>query len=201
MMVKNTMFYIIIYVGYRIRSKIAINLKEYIIKDFLLYDERLKNNSGGNYFKELLDRIRDIRSSEKIFYRQVLDLFATVQNKLRYVVHHNTATELIFNRVDSNKDFMGLTVFKATLKEAKIAKNYLTEDELKNLNTLVSGYLDFAELQAKKRKVMTMKNWNEHINSILIVTGEDLLKDNGKISKEQMNLKVNEEYKKIVKNN
>lgn len=201
MMVKNTMFYIIISVGYRIRSKIAINLKEYIIKDFLLYDERLKNNSGGNYFKELLDRIRDIRSSEKIFYRQVLDLFATVQNKLRYVVHHNTATELIFNRVDSNKDFMGLTVFKATLKEAKIAKNYLTEDELKNLNTLVSGYLDFAELQAKKRKVMTMKNWNEHINSILIVTGEDLLKDNGKISKEQMNLKVNEEYKKIVKNN
>lgn len=124
-----------------------------------------------------------------------------MQNKLRYVVHHNTATELIFNRVDSNKDFMGLTVFKATLKEAKIAKNYLTEDELKNLNTLVSGYLDFAELQAKKRKVMTMKNWNEHINSILIVTGEDLLKDNGKISKEQMNLKVNEEYKKIVKNN
>lgn len=99
---------------------------------------------------------------------------------------------------------MGLTVFKGelpTLKEAKIAKNYLTEDELKNLNTLVSGYLDFAELQAKKRKVMTMKNWNEHINSILIATGEDLLKDNGKISKEQMNLKVNEEYKKFNKKN
>lgn len=220
---------LIISVGYRIRSKIATNfrkwatenLKEYIIKGFLLDDERLKNNGGGNYFKELLDRIRDIRSSEKIFYRQVLDLFATsidydsksdearkffatVQNKLHYAVHHNTATELIFNRVDSNKDFMGLTVFKGelpTLKEAKIAKNYLTEDELKNLNTLVSGYLDFAELQAKKRKVMTMKNWNEHINSILIATGEDLLKDNGKISKEQMNLKVNEEYKKFSKKN
>ena len=220
---------LIISVGYRIRSKIATNfrkwatenLKEYIIKGFLLDDERLKNNGSGNYFKELLDRIRDIRSSEKIFYRQVLDLFATsidydsksdeakkffatVQNKLHYAVHHNTATELIFNRVDSNKDFMGLTVFKGelpTLKEAKIAKNYLTEDELKNLNTLVSGYLDFAELQAKKRKVMTMKNWNEHINSILIATGEDLLKDNGKISKEQMNLKVNEEYKKFSKKN
>lgn len=220
---------LIISVGYRIRSKIATNfrkwatenLKEYIIKGFLLDDERLKNNGGGNYFKELLDRIRDIRSSEKIFYRQVLDLFATsidydsksdeakkffatVQNKLHYAVRHNTATELIFNRVDSNKDFMGLTVFKGelpTLKEAKIAKNYLTEDELKNLNTLVSGYLDFAELQAKKRKVMTMKNWNEHINSILIATGEDLLKDNGKISKEQMNLKVNEEYKKFSKKN
>ena len=131
---------LIISVGYRIRSKIATNfrkwatenLKEYIIKGFLLDDERLKNNGGGNYFKELLDRIRDIRSSEKIFYRQVLDLFATsidydsksdeakkffatVQNKLHYAVHHNTATELIFNRVDSNKDFMGLTVFKGEL--------------------------------------------------------------------------------------
>lgn len=214
----------IISLGYRIKSKIATNfrrwatehLKEYIIKGFTLDDERLKNLGGGSYWKELLDRIRDIRSSEKVFYRQVLDLFATsidydpntedakkffatVQNKMHYAIHQHTASELVYSRVDSDKEFMGLTAFKGelpTLKEAKIAKNYLTEKELKGLNALVSGYLDFAERQAQKKIPMTMKDWVDHVDRILTAGGENLLQDKGRISNKQMSNKVESEYKK-----
>jgi len=146
-------------------------------------DERLKELGGGGYFKELLNRIRDIRSSEKVFYRQILDLFATssdynkdtaeanrffatVHNKMHFAIHAHTAAELIYSRVDSEKDFMGLTIFKGdlpTLNEAKIAKNYLDEKELKGLNQLVSGYLDFAERQAEREVMMTMQNWVDHV--------------------------------------
>ena len=214
----------ILAIGYRVRSVRGVQfrnyastiLKEYLIKGFSMDDERLKNLGEGNYFKELLDRIRDIRSSEKVFYRQVLDLFATsidynfkseeakeffatVQNKLHYAVHHHTASEIIYNRVDSEKEFMGLTIFKGelpTFTEAKVAKNYLTEKELKSLNFIVSGYLDFAERQAEKKVVMTMQDWIEHVDRILTATGEDLLKDNGKVSRQQMIEKVEKEYKK-----
>ena len=214
----------ILAIGYRVRSPRGVQfrnyattiLKEYIIKGFAMEDERLKNLGGGNYFKELLARIRDIRSSEKVFYRQVLDLFATsidynsksveakqffatVQNKMHYAIHHNTASELIYNRVDSEKDFMGLTTFKGelpTLSEAKIAKNYLSEKELRGLNQLVSGYLDFAERQAEREVQMKMSDWIEHVDNILKGTGEDLLIGNGKISHEEMNKKVEIEYKK-----
>ena len=218
----------ILAIGYRVRSPRGIQfrnyattiLKEYLIKGFAMDDERLKNLGGGNYFKELLDRIRDIRSSEKIFYRQVLDLFATsvdynsksneaksffatVQNKMHFAIHNHTASELIYNRVDSDKEFMGLSTFKGelpTLSEAKIAKNYLTEKELKGLNQLVSGYLDFAERQAEKEVTMTMKDWIEHVDRILTATGENLLDGNGEISHKQMTNKVEKEYKKYQAN-
>nr|WP_314669010.1 RhuM family protein [uncultured Oribacterium sp.] len=214
----------ILAIGYRVRSirgaqfrKYASNvLKEYLIKGFAMDDERLKNLGGGNYFKELLERIRDIRSSEKVFYRQVLDLFATsidydakneeakkffatVQNKMHFAIHHHTASELIYTRVDSDKDFMGLSTFKGelpTLEEAKVAKNYLSTEELKSLNALVSGYLDFAERQAQREVKMTMKDWREHVDRILSATGEDLLIGNGRVSREMMMDKVNQEYKK-----
>ncbi|HEY4533521.1 MAG TPA: virulence RhuM family protein [Fusobacterium sp.] len=214
----------ILAIGYRVRSVRGVQfrnyattiLKEYLIKGFAMDDERLKNLGGGNYFRELLDRIRDIRSSEKVFYRQILDLFstsidydskseearnffATVQNKMHYAISHNTASEIIYHRVDSNKDFMGLTIFKGeqpTLTEAKVAKNYLSEKELKSLNALVSGYLDFAERQAQKEITMTMRDWVEHVDNILTATGEELLKDHGKISRKQMIDKVTDEYKK-----
>lgn len=214
----------IISLGYRVKSKIATDfrkwaterLKEYIVKGFTMDDERLKSLGGGVYWKELLERIRDIRSSEKVFYRQILDLFstsidynrnseeakhffATVQNKLHYAIHNHTASEIIYSRVDSEKEFMGLTIFKGelpTLTEAKVAKNYLSEKELKSLNSLVSGYLDFAERQAEKKVVMTMKDWINHVDRVLIAIGEDLLKDNGKISRQQMIEKVEKEYKK-----
>lgn len=213
----------ILAIGYRVRSPRGTQfrnyattvLKEYLIKGFAMDDEKLKNLGGGNYFKELLDRIRDIRSSEKVFYRQILDLFATstdynssseeaksffatVQNKMHYAIHHNTASELIYKRVDSDKEFMGLTNFKGelpTLSEAKIAKNYLAENELKRLNALVSGYLDFAEMQAQKEIPMTMKDWVAHVDRILTATGEELLKDAGKITKKQMLKKVEKEYR------
>ena len=218
----------ILAIGYRVRSPRGIQfrnyattiLKEYLIKGFAMDDERLKNLGGGNYFKELLDRIRDIRSSEKVFYRQVLDLFATsvdynsksneakcffatVQNKMHFAIHNHTASELIYNRVDSHKEFMGLSTFKGelpTLSEAKIAKNYLTEKELKGLNQLVSGYLDFAERQAEKEVTMTMKDWIEHVDKILMATGENLLDGNGEISHKQMTNKVEKEYKKYQEN-
>ena len=214
----------ILAIGYRVRSIRGIQfrnyassiLKEYLIKGFAMDDERLKNLGGGNYFKELLDRIRDIRSSEKVFYRQVLDLFATsidydaeneeakkffatVQNKMHFAIHHHTASELIYTRVDSDKDFMGLSTFKGelpTLEEAKVAKNYLSVEELKSLNTLVSGYLDFAERQAQREVKMTMKDWREHVDRILSATGEDLLIGNGRVSREMMVDKVNQEYRK-----
>ena len=218
----------ILAIGYRVRSPRGIQfrnyattiLKEYLIKGFAMDDERLKNLGGGSYFKELLDRIRDIRSSEKVFYRQVLDLFATsvdynsksneakcffatVQNKMHFAIHNHTASELIYNRVDSDKEFMGLSTFKGelpTLSEAKIAKNYLTEKELKVLNQLVSGYLDFAERQAEKEVTMTMKDWIEHVDRILTATGENLLDGNGEISHNQMTNKVEKEYKKYQAN-
>lgn len=170
--------------------------------------------------RKLLDRIRSIRSSEKVFYRQVLDLFATsidydpksedakyffatVQNKMHFAVHKQTASEAIFDRVDSNKRFVGLTTFSGeepTVTDLMVAKNYLTEDELKRLNALVSGYLDFAELQANSHNAMTMKNWIEHVDRILTATGSELLQGNGKVSREQMLSKVYEEYKKYSEN-
>ena len=214
----------ILAIGYRVRSIRGVQfrnyasnvLKEYLIKGFAMDDERLKNLGGGNYFKELLDRIRDIRSSEKVFYRQVLDLFATsidydaeneeakkffatVQNKMHFAIHHHTASELIYSRVDGDKDFMGLSTFKGelpTLEEAKVAKNYLSAEELKSLNALVSGYLDFAERQAQREVKMTMKDWREHVDRILSATGEDLLIGNGRVSREMMVDKVNQEYRK-----
>ena len=215
----------ILAIGYRVRSPRGIQfrnyastiLKEYLIKGFAMNDERLKEFGGGTYFKELLERIRDIRSSEKVFYRQVLDLFATsidynsksdeakkffatVQNKIHYAIHHNTASELVYNRVDSEKEFMGLTSFKGNLptkKEAETAKNYLSEKELRGLNQLVSGYLDFAERQAEREIQMTMKDWINHVDNILKATGEDLLEGNGKITRQKMKEKVSEEYKKF----
>ena len=224
----NTAFYnldIILAIGYRVRSPRGIQfrnyastvLKEYLIKGFAMNDERLKEFGGGTYFKELLERIRDIRSSEKVFYRQVLDLFATsidynsksdeakkffatVQNKIHYAVHHNTASELVYDRIDAEKEFMGLTSFKGNLptkKEAETAKNYLSEKELRGLNQLVSGYLDFAERQAEREIQMTMKDWINHVDNILKATGEDLLEGNGKITRQKMKEKVSEEYKKF----
>ncbi len=214
----------ILAIGYRVRSPRGIQfrnyastiLKEYLVKGFAMNDEQLKNLGGAGYFKELLERIRDIRSSEKVFYRQVLDLFATsidydkksneakyffatIQNKMHYAIHNKTASELVYERVDSEKNYMGLTIFKnefPTLKEAMVAKNYLTEKELKGLNQLVSGYLDFAERQVQKEEVMTMQKWIEHVDKILEATGEDLLKGNGEISHEKMEQKVKEEFKK-----
>lgn len=214
----------ILAIGYRVRSPRGVQfrnyastvLKEYLIKGFAMDDDRLKNLGGGSYFKELLDRIRDIRSSEKVFYRQILDLFATssdykassveaqqffatVQNKLHYAIHHQTASELIYHRVDSDKEFLGLTTFKGelpTLSEARVAKNYLTEQELRGLNQLVSGYLDFAERQAQRQIVMTMADWIQHVDRILLATGEDLLTHAGTISREQMTEKVGQEYRK-----
>lgn len=216
----------ILAIGYRVRSPRGVQfrqyastvLKEYLIKGFAMDDERLKEVGGGSYFKELLDRIRDIRSSEKVFYRQVLDLFATssdynpnsaeaksffatVQNKMHYAVHHHTASELIYHRVDSDKEFMGLTTFKGdlpTLKEAQVAKNYLSEKELRSLNQLVSGYLDFAERQAEREIVMTMKDWVAHVDNILSATGEDVLEGSGNISRGQMTGKVLSEYQKYT---
>ena len=215
----------ILAIGYRVRSSRGVEfrryastiLKEYLVKGFAMDDERLKEVGGGGYFKELLDRIRDIRSSEKLFYRQLLDLFATsvdydgdsevakqffatVQNKLHYAVHHQTASELVYHRVDSEKEFMGLTTWKGelpTLKEATTAKNYLTEQELRSLNQLVSGYLDFAERQAEREVVMTMTDWVKHVDMILTATGENLLQDKGRVSQQQMTQKVTQEYQKF----
>ena len=214
----------IISLGYRIKSKIATDfrkwaterLKEYIIKGFTMDDERLKNLGGGVYWKELLERIRNIRSSEKVMYRQVLDLYATsidydpksresitffkmVQNKLHYAVHGQTAAEVIYKRANSEKEFMGLTTFSGdfpTKKDISIAKNYLTEDELKILNRLVSGYFEIAEMQAMKHKPMYMSDYVETLDNILKSTGEDVLKDAGKISHKQAMEKALFEYRK-----
>lgn len=214
----------IISLGYRIKSSIATQfrrwatarLKEYMIKGFTMDDERLKNLGGGNYWHELLDRIRDIRSSEKVMYRQVLDLYATsvdydpqsmesvaffkmVQNKLHYASHGHTAAEVIYERADSNKPFMGLTAFSGdfpTAKDITVAKNYLSEDELKILNNLVSGYFDFAEIQAMRHQPMYMSDYVENLDRILASTGEALLTDAGKISHAQAIEKAKAEYKK-----
>ena len=214
----------IISLGYRIKSKVATNfrkwaterLKEYMIKGFTMDDERLKGNGGGNYWKELLDRIKDIRSSEKVLYRQVLDLYATavdynpkdeksikffkiVQNKLHYATHGHTASEVIYERADSNKPFMGLTTFKGdipVLSDVVIAKNYLSEEELKVLNNLVSGYFDFAEIQAIRHNPMYMEDYIKHLDMILSSTGEKLLTGAGKISHIKAIEKARLEYKK-----
>ena len=191
-------------------------LKEYMRKGFALDDERLKNLGGGGYFKELLERIRDIRASEKVFYRQVLEIYATsidydpkaeisvqffqkVQNKLHYAVHGQTAAEVIYTRADAEKEFMGLTTFagsQPTLKEAVVAKNYLDEKELRAMGQLVSGYLDFAERQAERQQAMTMQDWSEHLDRILTMSGEKLLTGNGSISHKQAIDKAATEYKK-----
>ena len=214
----------IISLGYRVKSSIATNfrrwaterLKEYIIKGFTMDDERLKQLGGGSYWKELLDRIRDIRSSEKVLYRQVLDLYATsvdynprseesvrffkiVQNKLHFAAHGHTAAEIIYQRADATKPFMGLTTFKGDvpiLSEVGIAKNYLTEDELKILNNLVSGYFDFAEIQAMRHSPMYMDDYIKHLDRILESTGESVLVGSGTISHEQALKKAKEEYRK-----
>ena len=223
----NTAFYnldLIISLGYRIKSHIATKfriwatqrLKEYIIKGFVIDDNRLKQNAGGNYWYELLNRIRDIRSSEKVLYRQVLDLYATsvdydprtpesitffkiVQNKLHYAAHGHTAAEVIYERADSDKPFMGLTVFAGdhpSLKEVVIAKNYLTEEELKVLNNLVSGYFDFAEIQAMKRKPMYMADYIKQLDNILSATGEKVLQNAGRVSHQEAIEKATIEFKK-----
>ena len=223
----NTAFYnldLIISLGYRIKSHIATKfriwatqrLKEYIIKGFVIDDNRLKQNAGGNYWYELLNRIRDIRSSEKVLYRQVLDLYATsvdydprtpesitffkiVQNKLHYAAHGHTAAEVIYERADSDKPFMGLTVFAGdhpSLKEVVIAKNYLTEEELKVLNNLVSGYFDFAEIQAMKRKPMYMADYIKQLDNILSATGEKVLQNAGRVSHQEAIEKATTEFKK-----
>lgn len=215
---------VIISVGYRVKSKRGTQfriwatniLKEYMRKGFALDDDRLKELGGGGYFKELLERIRDIRASEKVFYRQVLEIYATsidydpkaeisitffkkVQNKIHYAIHGHTAAEVIYTRADAEKEFMGLTTFKGnqpTLKEAVVAKNYLSEKELRSMGQLVSGYLDFAERQAEREQPMTMKDWAEHLDRILTMSGEELLQGNGSVSHQQAVDKVKDEYKK-----
>lgn len=215
---------VIISVGYRVKSKRGTQfriwatniLKEYMRKGFAMDDERLKNLGGGGYFKELLERIRDIRASEKVFYRQVLEIYATsidynpkaeisiqffkkVQNKIHYAIHGQTAAEVIYNRADAEKEFMGLTSFagkQPTLKEAVVAKNYLDEKELRAMGQLVSGYLDFAERQAEREQAMTMQNWAEHLDRILTMSGEQLLIGNGSVSHKQAVDKATGEYRK-----
>ena len=214
----------IISLGYRVKSITATQfrrwaterLKEYMIKGFTMDDERLKNLGGGHYWKELLDRIRDIRSSEKVMYRQVLDLYATsvdydpksdesieffkiVQNKLHYAAHGHTAAEVIYERANADEPFMGLKTFPGdfpTAKDIGIAKNYLSEDELKVLNNIVSGYFDFAEIQAMRHNPMHMRDYVEHLDSILNATGENLLKGAGTVSHQQAIDKAKAEYKK-----
>ena len=214
----------IISLGYRVKSKIATNfrrwaterLKEYMIKGFTMDDERLKNLGGGNYWKELLDRIRDIRSSEKVMYRQVLDLYATsvdynpksnesiaffkmVQNKLHYAVHGHTAAEVIYERADASQPFMGLKSFSGdfpVLKDIGIAKNYLNDEELKILNNIVSGYFDFAEVQAMRHNPMYMSDYVEYLDNVLKTTGEKLLQGAGTISHAQAMEKATTEYRK-----
>ncbi|PIQ80477.1 MAG: cell filamentation protein Fic [Parcubacteria group bacterium CG_4_9_14_0_2_um_filter_41_8] len=215
---------VIISVGYRVKSQrgthfrqwATARLKEYIIKGFTMNDDRLKNLGGGKYWYELLDRIRDIRSSEKVLYRQVLDLYATsqdynpkssesieffkiVQNKLHYAAHGHTASEVIAERANAGKPFMGLLTFSkggVVKKDIAIAKNYLTEKELKILNNLVSGYFDFAEIQAMKRNPMYMKDYIKQLDNILSATGEKLLSDAGSVSHEKAIDKAELEYKK-----
>lgn len=215
---------VIISVGYRVKSLRGTQfrqwatkrLNEYIRKGFTMDDERLKNLGGGGYFKELLERIRDIRASEKVFYRQVLDIYATsidydphaeisveffkkVQNKIHYAVHGQTAAEVIYSRADAEKEFMGLTTFKGDkphLQDVVVAKNYLNEKELRALGQIVSGYLDFAERQAEREQPMTMADWSAHLDRILTMGGEKLLQGAGSVSREQAMDKAKGEYKK-----
>ena len=199
---------VIISVGYRVKSQRGVQfriwatgiLKEYMRKGFALDDERLKNLGGGGYFKELLERIRDIRASEKVFYRQVLEIYATsidydpkaeisiqffkkVQNKIHYAIHGQTAAEVIYTRADAEKEFMGLTTFSGS-------------QELRAMGQLVSGYLDFAERQAEREQAMTMQDWSEHLDRILTMSGEQLLVGNGSVSHKQAIDKATGEYRK-----
>ena len=215
---------VIISVGYRVKSQRGVQfriwasgiIKEYMKKGFALDDQRLKELGGGNYFRELLERIRDIRASEKVFYRQVLEIYATsidydpraeisveffkkVQNKIHYAVSGETAAEVIYHRADAEKEFMGLMSFageQPTLSEAKIAKNYLDEKELRAMGQLVSGYLDFAERQAEREQAMTMADWAKHLDGILTSTGEKLLIGAGSVSHDAAMKKAEAEYKK-----
>lgn len=215
---------VIISVGYRVKSHqgtkfrqwATANLREYIVKGFTMNDELLKQAGGGNYFEELLARIRDIRSSEKVFWRKVLDIYATsidydpklaisieffqtVQNKMHWAAHGQTAAEVIYTRIDANKPNMGLTNFKGnkpTKLETEIAKNYLNEEELNVLNRMVTAYLELAELQALNRKPMYMKDWIERLDDFLKMTGSDTLKNAGTISHERALKKANDEYQK-----
>lgn len=222
---KPTNFYnldVIISVGYRVKSLqgtkfrqwATARLKEYIIKGFTMNDELLKQAGGGNYFEELLERIRDIRSSEKVFWRKVLDIYATsidynpkadssmlffqtVQNKMHWAVHGNTAAEIVYQRADSTKPNMGLTNFKGnkpTKQEAEIAKNYLNVDELTLLNRMVTAYIEMAEIQAMSKTPMYMKDWIARLDDFLKMTGKDILAHAGTISHEKAIQKVNEEY-------
>ena len=215
---------VIISVGYRVKSLRGTQfrqwatkrLNEYIRKGFTLDDSRLKQLGGGGYWRELLDRIRDIRSSEKVFYRQILDIYATsidynprsdtsieffkkVQNKIHFAVHGQTAAEVIYNRADAEKEFMGLKTFegnKPHLKDSLVAKNYLDDKELRAMGQIVSGYLDFAERQAERHQPMTMKDWAKHLDRILTMSGEQLLEGNGSISHDEAVKKATLEYKK-----
>ena len=215
---------VIISVGYRVKSLqgtkfrqwATARLREYIVKGFAMNDELLKQAGGGNYFDELLERIRDIRSSEKVFWRKVLDIYATsidydpkdessllffqtVQNKMHWAAHGHTAAELIYQRIDSKKPNLGLTNFKGvkpTKKELETAKNYLNEEELNILNRMVTAYLELAELQALNRKPMYMKDWIERLDQFLQMTGNEILDHAGKVSHQQMLTKAKKEYEK-----
>lgn len=227
---RNIKFYnldLIIAVGYRVKSvrgtqfRIWANklIKEYLIKGYNLNVNRFKNNGGGIYFEEVLEKIRDIRSSEKVFWRKILDIYATsvdydaknektreffktVQNKMHYAVHKNTAAEVIFNRVDSEKENIGLTHFKGnmpTRAETEIAKNYLSKEELDMLNRMVSAYLDIAEINALNMHAMTMEDWKKELDSFLTMTHKEILKGAGSISHEKALKKAHEEYDKYMK--
>ena len=222
----------IISVGYRVHSYRGVQfriwatkvLKEYIVKGFAMNDDLLKRAGGGNYFDELLARIRDIRSCEKVFYRKVLEIYAlsidydprvemtqkffkTVQNKMHYSVHGHTAAEIIYERADAEKDFMGLTTWSGAMPskpEAEIAKNYLTHEEIKSLNRIVSLYLDFAEMQAEEHRPMYMKDWINILDDFLRISRKDILTHAGKISAKLAKEKADQEYDKFkerTKNN
>ena len=219
----------IISLGYRVKSIVATQfrrwatelIKEYLKKGYALDDNRLKEFGGGDYWKELLERIRDIRSSEKVMYRQVLDLYATsadynpksaesiaffkmVQNKLHFATHGNTAAEVIYNRADAEKDFMGLTTFSGdfpTKKDVVIAKNYLSEKELKVLNNLVSAYFDLAEINAIEHNTMYMADYVEQLDKILSSTGKGILENAGSVSHKQAVEKAEAEYQKFIQKN
>ena len=218
---------VIISVGYRVNSHRGVQfriwatqvLREYLVKGFAMNDDLLKRAGGGNYFDELLTRIRDIRSSEKVFYRKILEIYAlsidydprtettqkffkTVQNKMHFSAHGHTAAEVIYSRADADKDFMGLTSWTGALpkrSDAEIAKNYLSPDELDTLNRIVSLYLDFAELQAKSHKPMYMKDWIQKLDEFLSLSGKDLLPHAGTVSAEIAKQKADSEYDKYQK--
>lgn len=219
---------LIIAIGYRVKSirgtqfRIWANklIKEYLVKGYNLNSDQFKNNGGGIYFEEILEKIRDIRSSEKVFWRKILDIYATsidydakddltkkifktIQNKMHYAVHGNTAAEVIFNRVDSKKENIGLTNFRGSIptkSETEVAKNYLSEEELKILNRMVSAYLDIAEINALTMHPMTMEDWGEELDGFLTMTHKEILNHKGKISHEEALQKAHKEYDQYMQN-